>query len=326
MRLMKDFATIAQLRFACFAATALSLGMLLNLPAHGEFSLNDDGAGRLTILENGQSVLVYNYGWVEPDHGDAEFVERYRRASYIHPLYGLDGEAMTEDFPEDHPHHRGVFWTWPDVRVYGERVDFWHVKGHQLFESWVDREVSGERAYVHVRNGWHVEGRDEPVLREDVRLTVHPAEGDSRVLEFHLTFTNVSSEMIELRGRDGSSAGYGGFSLRADRERPDPQLATEDGLFSGETNDLEAAWTAWSARTREDGPHSGVAIVPHPDNPTEPQPLWHMRIQRYTWICASWPHDNEYPLEPGESVDLRYRLVVFRGKAEDAPVAPHADN
>jgi hypothetical protein len=30
----------------------------------------------------------------------------YSRANYCHPVYGLDGRVVTEDFPKDHLHHR----------------------------------------------------------------------------------------------------------------------------------------------------------------------------------------------------------------------------
>jgi hypothetical protein len=41
----------------------------------------------------------------------------YSRANYCHPIYGLDGRVLTEDFPKDHPHHRGIFWAWHQVYV-----------------------------------------------------------------------------------------------------------------------------------------------------------------------------------------------------------------
>jgi AcrR family transcriptional regulator len=46
------------------------------------------------------------------DDRSMDVPEKFRRSCYIHPLYGLDGEVMTEDFPVDHRHHRGVFWAW----------------------------------------------------------------------------------------------------------------------------------------------------------------------------------------------------------------------
>ena len=40
---------------------------------------------------------------------------KFQRANYIHPLYDLEGNVLTEDFPSDHRHHRGIFWAWHQV-------------------------------------------------------------------------------------------------------------------------------------------------------------------------------------------------------------------
>ena len=68
------------------------------------------------------------------------------RSSYVHPLYGLDGEVITDDFPKDHYHHRGLFWAWPHVRVGTEETDLWMLKGiRQQFERWLGREAMSTR-------------------------------------------------------------------------------------------------------------------------------------------------------------------------------------
>ena len=65
------------------------------------------------LFEGDRPVFVYNHGVIAPPPG----VPADRaRSSYIHPLYGLDGEMLTDDFPKDHYHHRGLFWAWPRVR------------------------------------------------------------------------------------------------------------------------------------------------------------------------------------------------------------------
>src|SRR5688572_6013094 len=51
---------------------------------------------------------------------------KYERSGYVHPLYGLKGNVLTEDMPEDHPYHRGIFWAWHQVVVDGKNVaDGW---------------------------------------------------------------------------------------------------------------------------------------------------------------------------------------------------------
>ncbi len=62
------------------------------------------------------------------------------RSNYFHPLYDLDGNVLTEDFPKDHVHHRGIFWAWHQVRINGTTVQdqwinrdsFWTVLGARI--------------------------------------------------------------------------------------------------------------------------------------------------------------------------------------------------
>ena len=60
---------------------------------------NDDG---VWVQEGDAKVLFYQR---RPKSKDG----KYTRANYVHPLMDLDGETLTEDFPADHPHHRGIF-------------------------------------------------------------------------------------------------------------------------------------------------------------------------------------------------------------------------
>ena len=70
-------------------------------PSHASSVSVAQRDGGYLISESGDPVLFYR---LEPTSFDG----RYERSNYVHPLYGLDGEVLTEDFPEDHRHHRGV--------------------------------------------------------------------------------------------------------------------------------------------------------------------------------------------------------------------------
>ena len=85
-------------------------------------------SGQIDIFEGGKPVLRYNYKTVEP--GDvldkvtpANRIYARPRSDYIHPLYGLNGEVLTLDWPVDHPHHRGIYWAWPEVDFGTNRGD-----------------------------------------------------------------------------------------------------------------------------------------------------------------------------------------------------------
>ncbi|MDP7251477.1 MAG: PmoA family protein [Planctomycetota bacterium] len=102
---------------------------------------DDSERGRLTVREGETPVLTYNYGkqLKEGVH------EKYTRSCYIHPLFDLGGRPLTDDFPKDHFHHRGVFWTWPLMKARGRNVQTWHPSPlRQHFVRWIKREA-GEK-------------------------------------------------------------------------------------------------------------------------------------------------------------------------------------
>ena len=71
------------------------------------------------ISEGGQKVLFYQ---AAPKAKNGEF----SRANYVHPLYNLEGDTLTQDFPEDDPikhyHQRGIYLAWHQVYVNGKRM------------------------------------------------------------------------------------------------------------------------------------------------------------------------------------------------------------
>src|SRR5688572_15782855 len=69
----------------------------------GTFLFRDVSGTSLGLWEGDRPVLVYNHGLIHPQEG----IAGRPRAAYIHPLYGLDGELLTDDFPKDHTYHRG---------------------------------------------------------------------------------------------------------------------------------------------------------------------------------------------------------------------------
>src|SRR5690554_4279744 len=84
------------------------------------FEKNEEG---ILLLENNEPRFFYQTATKSLDG-------KYPRANYIHPLYGLNGEVLTEDFPEDHLHHHGIFWAWHQLFAEGERVgDPWISEG-----------------------------------------------------------------------------------------------------------------------------------------------------------------------------------------------------
>lgn len=280
------------------------------------FSFQDDGAA-LTIFEEDQPVLSIRYTRVDPPEGmDAN----YWRSNYIHPLYGLDGEILTDDFPEDHPHHRGIFWTWPDVTYGEQQIDPWALRGvRQLFRHWTEKERGPDYAKIAFESGWRLDEAWDPFVEEQISIRVHPADEGGRAIDFDLFFRNVSAEMVTLRGR--GETGYGGFNIRPDADRPDMRITTAEGEMEEDALVVESGWADFSSRVSEDGTHAGFAIFQHPANVDFPHPGWILRY--YGFLGASWPQYERLELAPDESFQLSYRVYVHRGDAETASVSDH---
>ncbi len=284
----------------------------------GTFYLDDDGKA-VTIREENTPVLTYRY---LPGEKPGFVPERYRRACYIHPLYGLDGEVLTQDFPIDHFHHRGVFWAWPDS-VLGERkLDVWALDGaREIHGKWITRNADKDSAELAVENFWVFDDAPEvPVIREQVRITVHPAAENHRNLDFELTFQNVSKEVFTLRGSGTENKGYGGFCMRPDAARMPFTFTSAKGESPEDVLQIATPWADVSFASVKDGKaFSGVAIFQHRDNPGYPHPGWIFR--HYGFLGQSWPHSVNHVMKPDDSFTLRYRLFIHRNKAEEAGVS-----
>ena len=164
-------------------------------PGAFRFAAVDEAS--LGLWEGDRPILVYNHGARSKQGNPAP----KPHSCYIHPLYGLDGEVLTDDFPADHLHHRGVFWAWPHVTVDGRHHDLWMQNGIEpRFERWGLRRTEKKQALLGVENGWYVAGRK--VVSEHLLLLVHQAVDNGRAIDLDLTWTPVEKP-VTLGGAEG---------------------------------------------------------------------------------------------------------------------------
>lgn len=263
----------------------------------------------VALFEGARPVFVYNHGIIQPPAG----VPADRaRSTYIHPLYGLDGEVLTDDFPRDHYHHRGLFWAWPHVRIGDKHYDLWMLRGiEQRFVRWLERAAGADGATLAVENGWFVGERK--VVREEVWLRAGPAVGDERGLDIELRWTPLQ-EPLTLEGAEGKS--YGGLTLRF-ATRTDTVITTPLGQGKEDLTITRLPWADLSARFAGREQFSGAGIAVRPDHPDFP-PEWLTR--HYGVLCIGWPGVKPKTFQPGETIRCRYRLGIHRGAPTVAKV------
>jgi len=295
--------------------TAIAIVVVLvgALMAHANevFRWTEQPGGKLELIENGKPVLVFNHG-LQLKEG---VKEQYRRADYFHPIYDLDGVVLTDDFPKDHFHHRGLFWGWPEVIVDGKTYDPWGCVGmQQRFKRWIARETKPDCAVLEVENGWFI--GDRSVVRETVRACVHRCDEQKRVMNVSVAL-EAEKEPVSLHGRSDAKKGYGGFTLRL-APRRDASITLPMGRIDKDAVQVSAPWADFSGKFGTGEALSGIAIFDHPKNPNHPT-TWLLRY--YGVLNPTWPALATATLEPGKPVTLCYRLLIHRGDATAAKVA-----
>ncbi|MCC6857834.1 MAG: PmoA family protein [Bryobacterales bacterium] len=266
-------------------------------PAADRFALRPAGDGSLELAENGKTVFVYNYGpKLKPG-----VPEQFRRSSYLHPVYAPDGTLLSDDFPKDHYHHRGIFWAWRVVRAAGEVHDLWTIEGiHHRFLRWLKRDAGTGSARLALENGWFAGERR--VMKETVDITAFPARLQRREIDFVLTLEAVDGP-VEISG--SPDRGYSGFGFRF-APRENTVIETDAGAEKEDTNLAPHRWAQLSAVFQ--GRRAGARIEVHPSNPAFPNG-WCLR--HYGYLGVAFPGLQSYRFEPGRPVVFRYRVTLF---------------
>lgn len=266
------------------------------------FRWEEAPGGKLRLIEDGRHVLDYNYGpQLKPG-----VAEDRRREGYIYPLHTPAGVSPLDDFPEDHPHHRGLFWAWMSITHDGKTYDIWTLKPgiEHRFHQFPHRGVSGDSGSLVVENGWYAGGR--LIVRETVKITAHRAAGNERNVDLALTLEATDGNVI-LAGSPEDGKGYGGLSLRF-APRTDTRILTPEGIVTANENEVPHAWAALEAIYN--GERASIRVISNPANTGHP-PGWCLRP--YGFVGANFPGFKSRTLTPGTPLVLEYRVSARDG-------------
>jgi hypothetical protein len=262
----------------------------------------DIGEGRMELLDRGRVALVYNYG----PQLKAGAPENKRRCCYIFPVYTPAGVSMLDDFPQDHWHHRGLFWAWPIIETEGARYDGWMMFTSQerAAQAPVTR-ANGREARLETRNVWEAGGKD--IVRERLLLTILPARGGTRQMEVELTWEAIHAP-VTLAGSPEAGKSYGGLCARfAPREKT--ILRADNHVVEKDEDLAPHGWAELDAVYG--GKRAVLRITPDERNPGVPY-QWCLR--HYGFVGASFPGRSaaadHHTLEPGKPLTLRFRVLV----------------
>ncbi|MCP4092856.1 MAG: hypothetical protein GY747_05335 [Planctomycetes bacterium] len=287
----------------------------------------DKSSGIVALSDGEQALLHYRATSVPlPDGYLDQIAEGNRiyakpRSGYLHPLYGLDGEELTLDWSIDHPHHRAIYWAWPEVQV-GKNTGDLHALQKIYSRPVGEPETIATKEYARVKakNLWLWDDLDAVVMEQVVITAFAIQEDGMRVIDLELRFEALAED-VSL-ARRGTNL-YGGLNVRLapveglgfDRQTQAPRAATP-----ATPGALAHAWSTTTGVWKGGKQLTTLAILEYPLNPESPADF--VTYEELPWFQPTFPRaGSRYALKRGEPLSLRYRFLIFPGAANASVIA-----
>ncbi|MHC4677235.1 MAG: DUF6807 domain-containing protein [Planctomycetota bacterium] len=267
----------------------------------------------LALLDHGRLVWQLNF-------------DKKEGKPYFHPVCLTDGAELTWHRPPDHPWHYGLWFCWK----YINGLNYWEEdretglsEGRSEIRHVDVRLHADHSADIVLNLGYHPPGAPA-VLVEERRINV--SVPDSRGLyridwagRFTAGAADVLLDRTPIPGeKDGKSwGGYAGLSVRFAKNISDWQLADSEGRKDLDAHGQNARWIDFSGRSTE-GRAAGIAVFDHPDNLRHPSPGFVIMNPKvpFGYFSPALLFNKPYTLPAGESLTLRYRILIHPGRAD----------
>ena len=244
--------------------------------------------------------------------------------AYFHPLRTTDGRLLTWDRPPDHIWHHGLWFSWK----YINKVNYWEVDtktGRPAGRtSWSNVRVSFGKsleARITMDLDYRPVGAVAPVLTEKRTIEVSRPDAEGvYAIDWTSAFVAVADALLDrtpLPGQPGGgvSGGYAGLSLRLGEGLSDREVMTSDGPVTVWTDDrYRGRHIGLDYSGLVDGGPAGIAVVDHPANLRSPTPWYVISSPGFSWFTPALLCYEPLALRAGETLVLRYRVLVHAGR------------
>jgi hypothetical protein len=269
----------------------------------------------VTVLKDGQLLTKY--------------VIKSGNKPILWPLIGPTGKEITRGYPmqkespeerADHPHHRSLWFTHGDVNGHS----FWHEAKipPQIEHREFVKVEGGPQAVIVTRNDWLAP--DGSKVCEDERTITFGADGDRTWIDFDITFKADKDAVKFGDTKEGCFGVRVAGTMKVDAKQGG-KIVNSEGQTDREAWGKQAPWVDYHGPV--DGETVGIAIMNHPSSFRYPS-YWHVRT--YGLFAAnpfglhnfvSKDKDGSHTLQPGESMTLRYRVLLHKGDTQQANIA-----
>ena len=256
--------------------------------------------------------------------------------TYLWPVYGPTGTAMTRSFPmkavegevQDHYHHRGIWFGHQDIGGFNswaeaknsdkngkvsthkpETLDKLGQQKHRLI-----RTMAADEKQATIVSELDYLGADGKKTHSEVRTLVFRVDGKTRLIDFNQDFIATEGDVVFGDEKDA------GLSIRV------PSTMAVDSNKGGHILNSEGVTDkdAWSKRAKwcdYMGPVEdetlGVTILNHPSSFRHPT-TWHVRTyglftaNPFGTLDPASPN-GPHTLKKGETLEMRHRFVLHDG-------------
>lgn len=261
--------------------------------------------GGFLFMEGKDSIFFYQKS---PKDKNGE----YSRCNYLHPFYGVDGTRLTEDFPADHLHHRGIYWAWHQILIDSKQVsDGWELKNFQQKVTNFEFRLQKGQGVLNTTVEWKSplwKNGAEAYIKENTKVIMYPRMGNYRRVDFEIQLKALVDRLSV--GGSNDEKGYSGFSVRL--------KLPEDVKFAGEKGNVEPQNTAVesgsfiniSGSFLKENKQGGIVIVSNASNP-EPNKNWILR-KSASMQNAAFPGKMPVAIPFDKPLVLRYSLIVYQ--------------
>ena len=309
----------------------VALCFVFTLLAH----VGQSTAAEITADRNDKGVVVTIDG--------LPFAQYWTRAGtkpVVWPIIGPTGQRMTRDYPmdvnkgfkerEDHIHQKSLWFTHGNVNnvdFWGEPMTYAKAKAKRAVGEIRHREFvevrGGPQAVIVTRNDWI--GPDSKKICEDLRRLTFSLAGPARQIDFDITLTADPGPVTFGDTKEGSFGVRIAETIKVDAKLGG-QIVNAEGLKDKDAWGKRSAWVDYFGPVA--GQTVGIAILNHPSSFRWPT-YWHVRTYG---LYAANPFGvadftgkkedkGEYVLPKGQSLRLRYRLLLHKGNEKEARVA-----
>lgn len=260
------------------------------------------------IIENGEKIFFF-----QRDLNDS--IPTYARNNYLHPVFDLNGNCITEDYPSDHLHQRGIYWAWHQVLLNNKAIcDPWELNNFtQKIENIEFSIAKNKNGIFSYTSFWEtLDNTADPFLKEQTVITIHPKSKNYRQIDFSIKLLALENN-LKIGGADNEK-GYSGFSTRIKTNEGTVFTNRDNEIITPQNLPISAGQIIDISNSKE---KFGITIISWPQNPDGKQ--WILRQSKNMQNC-SWPGRIPVDISTLEPIVLKYTLLIHRGKRKKIPL------